>query len=292
VVRNFTEREKGNDGRAIEVFSDRPLRLGLEVREEPLPELVLWCDAELIPEFGVTEEDPVLDVPVREERVRARSLAARVEYRWRRCHDRHAVARSGLEGGCRLEDRDSAPLAIPVVTELTPRAHEAFAPAAVDLFEFDRDLYRISADDTVSGWKSTRRWIAPYAWLHIGRRWTLGAILHVEEREIRYQYTTQPGRIVTNDYVVTSASARFAPRPDGHSALEAGWASSHRKRKVCEAGRSITRGIDDHRIFVGYEHVFGPARRLRLVESFELDRGDRGDYGIHDHAFIQLIIGF
>jgi hypothetical protein len=42
--------------------------------------------------------------------------------------------------------------------------------------------------------------------------------------------------------------------------------------------------------------MVNPMRRLpvavRLNEAFELDPEDRGQFGIHDHGFFQMIVGF
>ena len=50
--------------------------------------------------------------------------------------------------------------------------------------------------------------------------------------------------------------------------------------------------IDDNRAILSLEYAFTENRRIKIIEAFELDASDRGEFDIHDHGFVQFIFDF
>ncbi len=161
------------------------------------------------------------------------------------------------------------------------------------LMEFDKDLYWISPDDSVAAWSNTRTYGKPYAWIVLSDQWSLRAAVLFESREIRRRNQQSVETWIVNHYVAPAAGARLGLGSRRRAIVEFGWASLFRRREEkTGVGTSIETHFDNHRIYASFEYAFSPGRIVRLIESFELDARDRGQYGIHDHGFFQMIIGF
>jgi hypothetical protein len=302
VVRNFTEGRKGAADSLDVVFADKPLRLGLDVRERVYRGVWFALEGEIVPEFTVTETDGETGELVRSEAVKATSLAGWVETSWPQTDPLPERSAVGLEAGYRKDERGevhaasmtAAPaLADPAFPVRRAGDDGALAAGGSVLMEFDRDLYWISADDSVAGWTSTRAYGKPYAWIVLDHRWSVRGVVRFERREIRHLNRQSMETIIENRYVAPAAGARLALGAKRRSTVELGWASLFRTRKEkTGAGSPVETDIDDHRIYAGFDYAFAADKVVRLIESFELDARDRGQYGIHDHGFVQLIFGF
>jgi hypothetical protein len=277
--RNPIEERKDTSERLVTVFDVRPVRIGLVERHEVAAGLTVWLEGEVVPEFTVVEKEQHGGMETRRETAYARSIHMRLERAWK-----GRDARPGVEVGYRVDRRKGPP------PEQEPDGGGGPAPVAV--MEFDADFYGISDNDTISGWRSTRRWIQPYAWVPLDERWGLRGAIHIEERELLYEHREGPSWTVDNLYVVPTLGAWYSVDSRGRNTIEFGWATSLRKRELEHRFDSESDNIQEDRLYLSYEYGFNDTSRLRLMESFELDSDDRGDYGIHDHAFIQLIVGF
>lgn len=287
VARNVIEREKDNSDEFIAVFDERPVRFGLRMREEPIEGLLVRLDWELVPRFEIVEQVQRSGAVVRRESGSASSLAGNLEYdRGRREDDGATIG--GVAFGYRLADRDDTE---PQRPGLALAAKEA-GPSPLIALEFDSDLYSLGALDSLSRWETKRAWAKPYLWFEVNDRWTLRCALHLEEREIERVEGDGATTTITNRYTAARAGARFALGARRRSSVELGWASSLRRREELTATMRERHDIHENRVYLAYEISLGEARAIRAIESFDLDREDRGKFWIHDHAFVQLIFGF
>jgi hypothetical protein len=299
VVRNFTEGRKDNADSLNVVFTDKPVRLGLNVRERLHRGVWLRLEGELVPEFTVAEEVQATGAVVRSEAVKAKSLAGWLEYNWPPTDPLPARSAVGLEAGYRQDERTERPGSLAAAPARAPswedptKTGDVVSAASGVLMAFDKDLYGISPDDTVAAWSNTRTYARPYTWIVLNDRWSLRAAILFESREIQRLNRQAVETSIENRYVAPAAGARLGLGSRQQSIVELGWTSLARRREEkTGAGASIRTDFDDHRIYAAFEYVFGPDRIVRLIESFELDANDRGQYGIHDHGFFQMIIGF
>jgi len=305
VVRNFTEERKGTSDSLNVIFTDKPVRLGLNIRERLHRGVWFRLEGELVPEFTVAEEEEATGSVVRSETVMAKSLAGWLEYNWPQTDPLPARSAIGIEAGYRQDERtdgsafltgalaprelDEGPARL---AERSDKDRPQGAGRAI-LMEFDKDLYWISPDDSVAAWSNTRAYGKPYAWIVLSDRWSLRAAVLFESREIRRRNQQSVETLIVNHYVAPAAGARLGLGSRRRAIVEFGWASLFRRREEKTGlGTSIETDFDDHRIYASLEYAFSPSKIVRLIESFELDASDRGRYGIHDHGFFQIIIGF
>jgi hypothetical protein len=163
---------------------------------------------------------------------------------------------------------------------------------------FGRDLYQRTDEDSVAAWRDSRWFLSPYAWIVLNDRVTLRANVRVGEQEIGIGNVTEQTFYTTNAYVVPLVGVRYSFGRSRSAVLETGLVSEWRKRTEEQTDDMHNRvevrreHFDDHRLYVGFEYVFGDSKIIRLVEAFELDAEDRGDFAIHDHGFFQVIFGF
>lgn len=296
VVRNFNEDHKGFGDSPDVVFADRPLRLALDVRERVCPGVWFSLEGEIVPEFTVNERDGRTRVVTRSESVEAASLGGWVEYSWPGEKELPDRSSAGVQASWQEDDRaENVPtLAAPAGSRgRLADADGALAAGSSPLMAFDKDLYWISANDSIAGWKVSRSSVKPYAWIVLDDRWTVRGVLLFEERSIRLLADQGVETVIDNRYVAPALGARLSLGHERRAIVELGWASLFRKRTERRGGgaRDEMR-IDDQRLYVGFDYVFATDRRVSITESFELDARDRGQYGIHDHAFVQMIFGF
>ncbi len=301
VVRNFTEGRSGNTDSLDVVFTDKPVRFGLNIRERLHRGVWIRIEGELVPEFIVVEEAATGSV-VRSETAAAKSLAGWLEYSWPPTVPLPARSAIGFEAGYRHDEREEGPAPLTTASargapaKIPEQPWDRFdaQPAVSDvLMEFDKDLYWINPEDSVTAWRSTRTYAKPYAWIVLNDRWSLRGAVQFESREIRRRNRQSVEMSIKNHYVAPSVGARLGLGSHRQSIVELGWASlSRRREERTGTGTSNETAFDDHRIYAALEYVLSPDKIVRLIESFELDAGDRGEYGIHDHAFFQMIFGF
>jgi len=73
--------------------------------------------------------------------------------------------------------------------------------------------------------------------------------------------------------------------------IEAGYVGDrYRSRRTGTGARDVARW--ENRIVLAWEFSFASSGRLRVVETIDLDRRDHGQFWIHDHFFLSLLIGF
>jgi hypothetical protein len=171
-------------------------------------------------------------------------------------------------------------------------------PSSVPEEHFDRDLYERTDEDTVRAWRDERVFVSPYASVPFTDRVGLKAVVRYEKREISVRNHLSQTEHTTNEYVVPRVGVSYAMGTRRQYVLESGFVSEFRTRTVDRAAGSSSRvtlgeeDFDDHRLYLSFEYVFGESNMIRLIEGFELDAEDRGQFGIHDHGFFQLIFGF
>ncbi len=298
VVRNFTEDKKDNADSLNVIFTNKPVRLGVNLRERLRPNVWLRVEGEVVPEFTIAEEEAATGQIVRSESAKARSLAGWVEYSWSEQHPLPERSAVGIEGGYHMDERSEGLRGSGSLLG-SRTAFDADkddqSPQRLDrhvLMEFDKDLYWISADDSIIAWRSTRTYAKPYAWVVINDAWTLRAAVQFERREIIRVNRQSVKTTIENRYIAPMAGARWGLGARRQSIVEFGWASLFRQREEHSGAGASTTDFNDHRLYVAFEYAFSPNKFIRLVESFELNKRDRGQYGIHDHGFFQMIFGF
>lgn len=315
-MRNYFEHHRETTDSLLNVFTDRPVRLALDVREQIVPRVWVRAFGEFIPSFVMGDEVNATGEKIPREEAEARALAGWIEY----VHDPALSVRNqmafGVEAGyersskstdvgCGCSSFDVAGFLDPLGAAFDERASlpprdgpGAGNLEAVPQTHFDQELYERNDDDSVAAWQDRRAFVSPYAWVALGDRVVLNATLRYEEREIMTRDNAGWTESATNQYIVPRIGASYAMGCRGQYILEGGFVSEFRTRTVERglAGAPSSSGneedFEDHRLYVSLEYVFGGTNLIRVIEGFELDGEDRGQFGIHDHGFFQLIIGF
>jgi hypothetical protein len=325
VLRNFAERRSDSPDSLIDVFTRQPVRLGVDLRQRMGSRVWVRLAAEFVPDFEMAVEDQrtLEEIPV--EDGRALSLEGWAEYvppipETADRSDRAVGAAAGRTAvgvayGYRWLDKDRESqtyllFGAPNVSPETGFRYSSRAPSGWVAIALDRDFFSPTSDANVLGWTHERGHVEPYGWLPLGHRLTLRGSVRIERRDDDRRRLSGGDVKIRNEYLVPRLGLRWAPREDPKSLLEGGLAAEYRWRD--EATRSYgvplaapfsnaplasgtTKRWDDfsdHRLYLAYEHRFGPARLLRVVESIDLDSEDWGQFWIHDHFFLQLSFDF
>jgi hypothetical protein len=336
-MRNFSEHRRETSDSLLSVFTDQPMRFGLDLRHEITPHLWVRAVGEVIPRFGMGEEVTQTGEQVEKERAEGEGIGGWLEYivdpsrdvryqfafgvqadyqRTRKSKDAARVfpayGGAGLSTGCWGGATGGGVGGTSLSTggwgreadggvggrDSSAAGRTGDTPHATPELRFDEDLYEPTDDDTVSAWRETRAFVSPYAWVPLGERLVVNATLRFEEREIAVGNSAGQTFHTTNEYVVPRLGVSYAFGSRREFVLEGGWVSEWRTRTVEEApalGPAIKLDeddFDDHRVYLAFEYVFGESNMIRLNEGFELDCEDRGQFGIHDHGFFQMIVGF
>jgi hypothetical protein len=294
IVRNFTERHKGDRDTLLTVFTDKPIRLGVNIRERIGRRMWIRVTGEYIPSFEIADEIKSTGETIARERIEAAGAAGWVEYVWQGDRGPSEQTALGIDWGGRYEESSrwfggtsAAPGLVAPVEGIAPNR----APHLLDM-ELDGDLYERGVDDSVAAWREERLRVQPYLWLNLGRRLTVRGTLRLERREINW--TAVGGRChrVQSDYGVALAGLRAHFGSRRQTILEGGLAAELRRRYEKTDGTAMTTDHHDHRAYLSFEYAFSETNRVRITEAFELDGEDIGELKIHDHGFIQMIFGF
>lgn len=293
-MRNFAEHRRNGPDSLLSVLTDDPVRFGLDIREPLGPNAWLRLAGEYIPSFELADEVEATGLTIPKEQVEAAGLSGWVEYGWNTESALRQQTAVGLEAGYRKEESrrmlstsaaSSGIVGRPPATSPPPPA-----PRLLEM-EFDGDLFDRGRDDSVKFWEERRVRFEPYARVVLSPRYTLRARVRLEERTIEWQ--SARGHSIETEYVVSLIGVRMNLGSRRQSIIEAGIASEFRKRSEEIDNSSVrTDHLDDHRIYISYEHVFGDAKIVRITEAIELDGEDVGEFRIHDHGFVQMIFGF
>ena len=329
-MRNFSEHKRETSDSLLNIFTDQPIRFGLDLREEITPHVWIRAVGEVIPRFGMGEEVTQTGEQVERERAEGEGIGGWLEYIADPSRDVRSQRAFGVQADYqRSRKSKDATRVFPVYggnglstggwggdaggrvggsslstngrsgdTGSSAAARRGDTLHATPQLRFDEDLYEPTDDDTVSAWRETRAFVSPYAWVPLGDRVVVNATLRFEEREIAVGNSAGQTFHTTNEYVVPRLGVSYAFGSRREFVLEGGWVSEWRTRTVEEApalGPAIKLdedSFDDHRVYLAFEYVFGESNMIRLNEGFELDCEDRGQFGIHDHGFFQMILGF
>jgi hypothetical protein len=300
-MRNFAEHHRETSDSLLNIFTDQPVRFTLDLREELSPNLWVRLFGEVIPRFGMGEEVTKTGERFETDRGEAEGIGGWVEYVWdpsRQVRDQFAF---GVEADYQRSRQTKPSAASPTFGS---ENGAFFASREDDILtrtpelRFDQDLYEPTSDDTVNAWRDTRSFVSPYLWVPVGERVVVNATLRFDRRKISVGNTDGQTFTTRNEYVVPRLGASYAFGAERRLLLESGWVAEFRTRKV-EEEKSIgpavelsREDIDDHRLYLALEYRFSQTNMIRLNESFELDKRDRGQFGIHDHGFFQVIVGF
>jgi hypothetical protein len=317
-MRNFSEHHRETSDSLLNVFTDHPIRFGLDMHEEITPNVWIRATGEFVPEFTMGEEINATGELISLESAEAKGVDGWLEYvvdPSRGVRDQMAF---GVEAGAQrstkskdFQDRPAPVYGTPDAL-LFPRADGSVSSRtdtrmslrgdetlwAVPQNHFGEDLYERTDDDTVTRWRDTRGYVSPYAWVPLGERVTLRGTFRYEKREIGIEGDTDRTSFTTNEYLVPRIGVSYAMGNERQCLVEAGFVSESRKRTEEYADAFEPRvtvseqRFSDHRLYLAFEYVFGESNVIRLNEGFELDPEDRGQFGIHDHGFFQLIVGF
>jgi hypothetical protein len=313
-MRNFVEHHRETPDSLLHVFVDQPVRFALDLREEITPNIWVRVKGEVIPRFGMGDEVTKTGQKVEHEGAQAEGIGGWIEYIVNPSRDPADQFAFGVEADYQRTRKSRPSVAYPTVVREGGASFAArsgdilsgpcFAsrtgdsPRGTPELRFDEDLYEETEDDTVFAWRDTRAFVSPYAWVPIGERVVVNATIRFEEREISVSNDLGRTYATTNEYVVPRLGASYTFGKDRRLILESGWAAEYRTRSVKEeqsfgAGIELeNEDLEDHRIYLAVEYRFGEANMIRLNEAFELDCEDRGQFGIHDHGFFQMIVGF
>lgn len=309
-MRNFVEHHRETSDGLLYIFTDPPIRFALDLRAELTPNIWVRVAGEAIPQFGMGEEAVNTGQKIEHESAQAEGIGGWIEYIVDPSREPADQFAFGIEADYQRERKSKELVVSPAAFDADASRAGVDERATVrgsqrdDPFQktpelrFDEDLYQETDDDTVSAWRDTRAFVSPYAWVPIGERVVVNATLRFEEREI--SVSSRGGRTfaTTNEYVVPRLGASYVFGKERRLLLEGGWAAEFRTRTV-EEEQSFGEGIElqkddieDQRVYLAAEYRFGQANMIRLSEAFELDSEDRGQFGIHDHGFFQMIVGF
>jgi hypothetical protein len=320
-IRNFTERRKGGPDTLLTVFTDKPVRFGLDIRERLGPAVWLRLVGDYIPSFHMQDEIESTGQVIAQETIKASGIGGWVEYVWRDDRPPDAQTALGFEGGYRSEESTrtffggtGVPAIIPGTLDPAhdedtrlPPLQRAPRPARDDHtglsslqraprlreMEFHDDLFDRGTDDSVRFWREERARAQPYVWVHLNRRFTLRATVRFEQRTIEWQSVTGQQHLLEIGTIVPTFGLRAHFGSRRQSIVESGFASEFRKRHE-EIKNSLDRTdyLDDHRFYFSFEYAFAEDKRFRITESLELDGEDVGEFRIHDHGFAQMIFSF
>jgi hypothetical protein len=323
-MRNFVEHHQESSDSVLHIFTEQPVRFALDLREEITPNIWIRVTGEVIPQFGMGDEIAKTGDRIARESAQAEAAGGWIEYVVDPSRAPAHQFAFGVEADYQRERKSKGPVAYPATFAANASragvggsrgwagasragADEGAAPSGsrrdgvlrkTPELRFDEDLYEEMDDDTVTAWRETRAFVAPYAWVPIGERVVVNATVRFEEREISVSNDEGKAYATTNEYVVRRLGASYAFGGGRRFLVESGWAAEFRRRTVeveqpFGGGIELSRNdIDDHRIYLAIEYRFGEANMIRLNEAFELDCEDRGQFGIHDHGFFQMIVGF
>jgi len=299
-MRNFSEHHRETSDSLLNVFTDQPVRFGLDMREEITPNVWIRATGEFAPEFTMGEEINATGELISLESAEAKGVDGWLEYVVDPSRDVRDQMAFGVEAGYQKSVKSKGFVARPThgsaAADALSRSDENLW--AVPPTHFGQDLYEQTDDDTVTAWLDTRKFVSPYAWVPLGERVTLRGTFRYEKREIGIQGDTDRTSFTTNEYLVPRIGVSYAMGNERQCLVEAGFVSEFRKRTEEYADGWQPRvtvseqRFSDHRLYLAFEYVFGESNVIRLNEGFELDPEDRGQFGIHDHGFFQLIVGF
>ncbi|MDH3215084.1 MAG: hypothetical protein OEN01_02180 [Candidatus Krumholzibacteria bacterium] len=294
-LRNFSERNKNGSDSLLSIFTDKPLRLGLDVRERLGPNVWLRLAGEYVPAFEMADEIIATGQTIPREQVTAKGIGGWLEYVLNSERPRCEQTATGLDLGYRREQSTRLPVAPTLVPEVV-RDHPTVptirpAPRLLDM-EFDGDLYDRGRDDSVDVWLERRIRAEPYARVTLSPRYSLQARLRLEERRIEWQSNGGERHAIETDYVVPALGLRIRLGSRLKSIVEVGFAAEFRKRRERVNDSALRTAHNDHRLYFAYDYVFGSSKIIRITEAIELDSEDRGQFRIHDHGFLQMIFGF
>jgi hypothetical protein len=335
-LRNYSERHKDTSDSLLSVFTEQPIRYGLDMRERFGDRVWLRALVELTTAFEISDEKADTGERRFFEAKEAVALSSWLEYVW---HPKRTLAEQsvvGIEAAYWKQEKFDSTRMSPPVPSLGPldmrsasqlaggvmpsagamstsfgglpanagvtSPFDAASPAAGGShggglsrlpMEIGNDFYNRSEVSGVLAWREVRKHIAPYAWIVVNDRVTARATVYVGDREIRQRLDTGALTTIRNEYIVPAIGVRVGLDARRSSAFEVGFASEWRERKQqSNIGPEITGHFDDHRLCFAYEYAFGGARIIRIAESIDLDGEDHGQFGLHDHGFLQLIFEF
>ena len=299
-MRNFSEHHRETSDSLLHIFTRYFPRFGLDMREKITPNLWLRATGEFSPALDLGEEITATGDRIFKERVEAKAIDGWVEYvvdPSRGVRDQMAF---GVEAGYQktVKSKDLTQRLPYAAASVDKNPHAGSDLQAVPQNHFGEDLYEETDGDTVRAWRDTRGYVSPYAWVPVNERITLRGTLRYEKREIATENDVRQAFFTTNEYIVPRVGVSYAMGGKRQYVVETGLVFEYRTRTEEEKTgwdpRELIReeDIDDHRLYLAFEYVFGESNVIRLNEGFELDARDRGQFGIHDHGFFQLILGF
>ena len=304
VVRNFTEREKGGPDTVLTVFTDKPIRLGVDLREPIGSSVWLRLAGEYVPSFEMVDEIKSTGRTIAREAVKAAGIMGWIEYVWHGDREFSEQTAFGVDWGYRSEESTRSFNGSSATPDIVPGTSARLfshtrrdppplrrAPRLLEM-EFDDDLFHRGIDNTVSAWQEERVRAQPYVWAYLSPRYTARATVRFERREIDWTNTSGQHFLVETDYATALVGLRAHFGSRRQSIIEGGFASEFRKRREQIDDMSNTTHHDDHRFYFSFEYAFDDSKRLRITEALELDGEDIGDLRIHDHGFLQMIFGF
>jgi hypothetical protein len=300
LVRNFAERHGDTSGKTLTVFTDRPARIGFDIREPLAERLLLRLTGEVIPSFATALEDGATGEVYGTERGQAEEIDGWLEYTRGGGPERDVWRQTavGVAFGYKTAVKDGTGIAspgAPLSRGTVTVGHRPDGPDRIPVGVGD-DFFTPTTPDSVSDWEQRRGHLDPYVWVPLDERFTLKCSLSYVDR--RLDWRDDAGWVTTVDNVAVVPGAGLQMHPRGsRTYLEAGLVAEYRHRTEVRSrgGRVTERSEDDfqdHRVYVAYEYRFDDAKVIRLIETVDLDREDWGSFSIHDHAFVQLLFEF
>ena len=300
-MRNFSEHHRNTSDSLLNVFTKKPVRFGLDVRERIIPNVWVRARGEFIPSFEMGEEVTANGETFPKERAEAKAMGGWIEYITDPAREIRDQTAFGIEVGYERSRKSKDPEYGSSLFDdrgVFGPSRDGESLVRVPQTRFGEDLFERTDEDTVRAWRESRWFVAPYAWVTLTDRVGLRATIRFEEREIAIGNDADQTFTTINEYVVPAVGVRYALGERRQYLLEAGLASEFRKRteKQVESPSLphvvLEENFDDHRLYIAFEYVFGDSKIIRINEAFELDSEDRGEFKIHDHGFVQLILGF
>lgn len=296
-LRNATHHFQDQNDSLLHVFTDRPLRYGLDVRQ-PFFERRMWLRllGEYVPRFEIGDELTDTGERIYQEQSRASAIRGWVEYVGEPWLELRAQTALGVEGAWRKTVRLARTVAqaTPNLFDRRTGGGKGEDAMALQPMEFEDEIFRRSEDDTLSAWSESRAWVQPYAWVPLNDRFTLRATLRFEERTIGLLDDNGNKATITNQYAVPLVGIRTGFGWRRAHVIDTGFDFEFRRRKVEQTVEMVPEGDvrRDHRYYLAYEYAWGEGKILRIMETIDLDYADWGDFFVHDHGFFQLLFDF
>jgi len=304
-LNNFTEHHKATSDTLFDIYSRQPVRFGIEFRDNIGAHFAARFSGYMSNNYEFALENSSTGERVKEGWGKVKAFAGWAEYIDDTTQTINKQNVFGIEGAYALVEKFRVPALFEATTEIVPPLeHDKVSRRALmstgytlPYIEFSDDPFTLLQSDTLLSYSEEKMFFTPYLSISIGERAVVALSVRFEKRELKWSDNERIGSRVKNRYIVPAFRLFYELGSTRKSEVGFAFISEYRKRTEADCI-----GLDyiiykeserkDHRISISYEYRFRPHARFKVIESFDLDRRDWGQFSVHDHGFFQLIVGF